>query len=236
MTHTSGDRAGSVPSRSMDFDLSDDQEALQQAAAALLDAEASMEKVRQASQRPDRLDRELWNQMAEQGWLAVERSEDAGGLGMGLIEVTILCEQLGRYLAPVPFAGTVLALGALDRCLRTTLGEGDAERIEELADLLSAGDLIGAVAWGRRPGQITAERSGSAWVLTGRPDPIIFGPVADVVVVAAEVVGELALFAVVLPTGSAPAPEAAMDLTRSLGWLDLDATPAMLFGDSAACA
>ena len=46
---------------------------------------------------------------------AVELPEASGGLGMGFVEVAVLCEQLGRHLAPVPFAGTVLALGALDR-------------------------------------------------------------------------------------------------------------------------
>jgi len=226
----------------MDFDLSDDQEALQQAAANLLDAQASMEKVRQASERPDRFDRELWARMAEQGWLAVERSEAAGGLEMGLVEVAILAEQLGRHLAPVPFAGTVLALGALERATKTPAGAQNADQLNELVDRLAAGDAIGAVAWCRRPGQVTAERSGagdgSGWALTGRPDAVIFGPVADVVIVPAIAAGETepALFAVLVPEGSAPAPESAMDLTRSLGWLELDASPALLIGDAAACA
>ena len=47
--------------------------------------------------------------MAEQGWLAVERPRSRAASGMGFVEVAVLCEQLGRHLAPVPFAGTVLA-------------------------------------------------------------------------------------------------------------------------------
>ncbi len=225
----------------MDFDLSDDQEALRQAAAALLDSRSSLARVREAAGLPERIDRSLWSQMAEQGWLAVERPERAGGLGMGFVELAVLCEQLGRHLAPVPFIGTVLALGALDRATET-LGPDEKERLDgDLVERLSSGEAVGAVAWSRRPDQVVAEHSGPAaggrgWTLTGRADPVVFGPVADVVLVpAATATGEEALFAVLLAEGSAPRVEPGMDLTRSLGWLELDATPATMLGGEESC-
>jgi alkylation response protein AidB-like acyl-CoA dehydrogenase len=246
----------------VDFDLSDDQEALVSAAAALLESRATIEQVRKVAGagagagagaetgteadaeggagNPGHIDRNLWAQMAEQGWLAVERPEASGGLGMGFVEVAVLCEQVGRHLAPVPFAGTVLALEAI----ASVSGEGSAQSAgrSELVERLSSGEAIGAVAWTRRPGQVVAERSDGAgagaengpdngWVVTGRPDPVVFGPVADVVIVPAEISGSRGsreLFLVESPPDTSRKSQPAMDLTRSLGWLELDATPASL--------
>ena len=41
--------------------------------------------------------------MSDQGWLAIELPEDEGGLGLGLVEVAVLCEELGRRLVAAPF-------------------------------------------------------------------------------------------------------------------------------------
>jgi alkylation response protein AidB-like acyl-CoA dehydrogenase len=231
----------------MDFDLSTDQEALVEAAQALLDSRASIEKVREAADRPDRIDRSLWTEMAEQGWMAIERPESAGGLGMGFVEVAVLCERLGAHLAPVPYAGTILSLAALERAVAESAGGEDA-RLRELAEALSDGTGVGSVGWVRRPGQVVASRTGagpasgdSSWVLTGRPDPVIFGPAADVVVLAATIsdrtegTTSTGLFAVTDLPEASRIPQPAMELTRSIGWLDLDGTPAIRLGDDRAC-
>ena len=116
----------------MDFDLSPDQVDLRDAAADLLDSLASPERLRvfvgPGTGSPDApvpgtvprlssgdgFDRPLWEAMATQGWLAVERPEDEGGLGLGMVEVAVLCEELGRRAAPAPFVGSILCLKALD--------------------------------------------------------------------------------------------------------------------------
>ena len=248
-----GDLYASAP---MDFDLSEDQEALVEAASALLDSRATIELVREAANRPDRIDRSLWSQMAEQGWPGIELGESSGGLGMGFVEVAVLCEQIGAHLAPVPFAGTVLALRALAEGLDANrpgpgVSEAGAEEIAGLVDRLAGGDALGAVTSTRRSGQVRARRAGDEadgddWVLDGRPDPVIFGPVADVILVAADTDGSAeaadpaagsvrALFAVTDLPESSRSAEPAMDLTRSLSWLDLDKTPAIRIGDAGAC-
>jgi alkylation response protein AidB-like acyl-CoA dehydrogenase len=230
----------------MDFDLSEDQEALVGAATALLESRAAIEQVRKVAEadayNPGHIDRNLWAQMAEQGWLAVERPESSGGLGMGFVEVAVLGEQVGRHLAPVPFAGTVLALQAIASV--SEAGSTEPAGRSQLVERLSSGEAIGAIAWTRRPDQVVAERSAGAegggaaeegaesgWVLTGRPDPVVFGPVADVVIVPAEISGSPGsreLFLVENPPETSRKSQPAMDLTRSLGWLELDATPASL--------
>jgi alkylation response protein AidB-like acyl-CoA dehydrogenase len=118
----------------VDFDLSDDQIALRDAARELLDARSSTERVRKLIASDDLYDADLWRDMAEQGWLALDVAEDAGGLDLGFVEVAVLAEEVGRHVSPAPFLSSVLARQAL-------AGTDWAER-------LSTGDAIGAIAWG----------------------------------------------------------------------------------------
>jgi alkylation response protein AidB-like acyl-CoA dehydrogenase len=173
--------------------------------------------------------------MAEQGWLAVELPEADGGLGLGLVETVVLCEQLGRHLAPVPFLGTVLTALALvwavaDATATATTSLGEVE-VGTWIEQLAAGDAVGAVAWSRRPGAVTARPdSRGQWTLSGRSDLVVYGPSADVVVVFAEDDGGPALFALAPQGADRPAPEPAMDRTRSVGWLEVADRPGHRLG------
>ncbi|HXX91092.1 MAG TPA: acyl-CoA dehydrogenase family protein, partial [Acidimicrobiales bacterium] len=82
----------------MDFDLSDDQRALQEAAASLLADRASSARVRAVVEEGSGIDRGLWAAMADQGWLGIARPEADGGLGLGLVETAVLCETLGAHV------------------------------------------------------------------------------------------------------------------------------------------
>ena len=137
----------------MDFELSDDQQALQQAARDMLDSLAGPEQVRAAANDDQGYDPTLWKAMVEQGWLGVELTEQEGGLGLGTVEAAVLAEQVGRHVAPAPFVETQLALGALQR-------GGATEWVERIVN----GDAVAAVAW-----------RGDA--------PVPYAPIADIVVV-----------------------------------------------------
>ena len=119
----------------MDFDLSDDQLALRDAARGVL---ADLAHPRQV----DGFDGGLWKAMVAQGWLGVELPEADGGLGMGTVETAVLLEELGRHVAPVPYLQSALALGALHRA-------GRSDWVERLL----VGDVIGTVA--AHPGALT---------------------------------------------------------------------------------
>jgi alkylation response protein AidB-like acyl-CoA dehydrogenase len=120
----------------MDFDLSDDELALRDGARDLLDDLASPARIRAHTERGDGFDAALWRAMADQGWLGIEVPEAHGGVGLGAVEVVLLCEELGRHAAPVPFASTVLALDVL-----AAAGE------DTWVDRLLGGDAIACVAW-----------------------------------------------------------------------------------------
>ncbi|HUD16828.1 MAG TPA: acyl-CoA dehydrogenase family protein, partial [Acidimicrobiales bacterium] len=219
----------------MDFELSVDQGALQSAALSLLDDQCPTTRVRQVADETGHLDDTLWAAMAEQGWLAVELPEADGGLGLGLVETAVLCEQLGRHVAPVPFLGTVLTALALT----WAVADEEAEATAALGEVgvgtwieqLSAGDAVGAVSWSRRPGAVTAQSDGRRrWTLSGRSDLVVYGPSADVVIVFAEADGSPALFALAPEGAERPSAEPAMDRTRSVGWLDFADRPALRLG------
>ena len=113
---------------SMDFDLSDDQVALRDGARELLDGLASPARVRAHTGTDAAYDAALWAAMAEQGWLGIEVPEDAGGVGLGTVEVAVLCEELGRHAAPAPFVPTVLAIDAFRDGRRRRVGRPPGRR------------------------------------------------------------------------------------------------------------
>ncbi len=227
----------------VDFELSSDQQELRAAAVALLDDLASPERVREfvgpglpVSEDPGLgaevqpaagFDRALWSAMAEQGWMAVERPADDGGLGLSLVEVAVLCEELGRRAAPVPYADTVTCLDALGQAtVEHPLSDQAARDVGRWAGQLASGESIGCVAWPAGRGVVTAQPDGDRWRLSGRPEPTRYAPVADVAVVVADG----SLFALGLDHSLRPRVEPAMDRTRPLGWLHLDDTPAHRIG------
>jgi alkylation response protein AidB-like acyl-CoA dehydrogenase len=211
----------------VDFELSDDQLALRDGARELLDGLASTTQVRTAMGAGGGYDAGLWKAMVDQGWTGVEVPEADGGLGLGIVELAVLLEEVGRHAAPAPFQSTVLALSALAR------SEGDSAG-DEVSRLLE-GDAIGCVAWSSRADAVRAERGpGPDWRLTGRPDPTPYAPSASVAVVVAEDGDGPGLFAVDLDAVGPPAREPAMDQTRELGWLRLDGTPARRLGGGGA--
>ncbi len=232
----------------MDFDLSPDQQALRDAAGTLLDGVAGPDALRArvgtgsvvgtlpgaaaggpAGDAPRGYDAAIWSAMAEQGWLAIELPEEDGGLGLGLVELAVLCEQIGQRLVAAPFLPSVLALGAL--CGREARADAATK---EWRESLGQGDAVGCVAFAPAPSTITVQSSGPDAVvhLHGRSAPTAFAPSADVVVV---VTGD-GVYATEQPGPSRPDPLPAMDRTRELGVLAFDGTPARRIGGTEAAA
>lgn len=98
----------------MDFELSDDQVALRDAARELLHDHASPARVRSVVDAGTGFDGELWAAMREQGWTGVATPEADGGIGLTWVEAAILAEQVGAHVAPAPIVQHLTALASLD--------------------------------------------------------------------------------------------------------------------------
>jgi alkylation response protein AidB-like acyl-CoA dehydrogenase len=137
----------------MDFGLSADQREIQRTARELLAERARPERVREHAEG-GRLDHALWRELCELGWPGIAIAEEYGGQGLGLVELSILCEELGRTLAPVPLLPCVLA-GIL-------IGQaGSPEQRERWLPGLAGGETIGALG---------TVRDGVAELVVGAPD------------------------------------------------------------------
>ena len=91
----------------MNFDFSDDLKLLKDEARKFLEDKSSPEVVRRVLEGPDGYDKALWTEMAAMGWTGASIPEELGGAGMGALGLCVLAEELGRSLAPVPFASTM---------------------------------------------------------------------------------------------------------------------------------
>jgi alkylation response protein AidB-like acyl-CoA dehydrogenase len=92
----------------MNFDFTDDQQAIKRTANELLAARFKPERMRELAEA-ERYDDDAWREMSELGWAGIFIDEDHGGQGLGIVELVILMEELGYALAPVPFLSNAAA-------------------------------------------------------------------------------------------------------------------------------
>jgi alkylation response protein AidB-like acyl-CoA dehydrogenase len=97
----------------LDLALSDEQEQLQQSVRALLEKESGPDAVREVEALG--FSPRLWEQMVGLGIAEMALPEDCGGGGAGLIDVVLVAELAGEFLAPVPLVETVVANRLLAR-------------------------------------------------------------------------------------------------------------------------
>ncbi|OBK22311.1 acyl-CoA dehydrogenase family protein [Mycobacterium asiaticum] len=179
-------------------------------------------------QRPsaEEYDAALWQRLCGELELpGLHIPAEYGGAGATLVDTAIACTELGRALAPVPFATNAFAVEAILR-----LGD-EEQRKELLADLLSGAQIAAFGAWG--PGAasgatVVAERRDGHTLLTGTCTPVLHGHVADVFVVPAVAsLGEITAFLVrVDAPGLTVERLPSFDITRPLARLRLSQVPA----------
>lgn len=99
----------------MDIGFSEEQDLLRDTARKFLDAACTTKFVRERMATPEAVTPEFWAQLAEQGWLGINFAEEDGGSGLGLVDLVVLMEEMGRAVMPGPYLATVLLGGAAIR-------------------------------------------------------------------------------------------------------------------------
>ena len=118
----------------MDFNLTEDQKELEGLAAELLAREAAPERLDAHDRSAAGYDIAAWKALAQAGLLGIALPEEAGGAGLGAVELAVVLRAIGAHVAPVPayaslaLAGVTIGKhgGPAHRALLTPLAEGEA--------------------------------------------------------------------------------------------------------------
>jgi alkylation response protein AidB-like acyl-CoA dehydrogenase len=177
----------------MEFDYSEEQKQLQQEARRFLEDRCPLSAVRAVLENPDlSFDRGLWAGMAHLGWLGTVIPEVHGGLGLGYVELCAIAEELGRAVAPVPFASTLYFFA------EALLLAGSPAQQAQWLPKIARGELIGCVATAEGPGRPSGTPATvvEAGRITGTKIPVTDGGIADVAIVLAAAAGAVGLYLV----------------------------------------
>ena len=169
----------------MNFELSEEQQLLQDSVARFVADHYSLEARRKLADSTQGYSDEHWKQFAELGWLALPFSEEDGGLGGTVIDALVVMEQFGKGLILEPyFATAILGGGVLKRLPATesraarinAVMEGQLKLALATTELQSRWDLHDVVS--------TATPDGDGFVLNGAKSVVLHGASADGIIVS----------------------------------------------------
>lgn len=208
----------------MEFTFSEEQDALRESVRSFVAKESPPAYVRSMMEDDVGTSDEVWDHMVGLGWTGLLVPDDLGGLGLGLVDLAVVLEEMGQACFPGPFLSsavfaTVAArrLGLEDRLRSLAAG---TTRGTIAVDELGHGDPVDRI-------RTRARRRGGEWQLTGLKPVVLDGASADWVLVPARTQEGLGSFLVEAPRGEAVPT---WDHTRKVARLDLEATAAERVG------
>ena len=176
----------------MQLVLTEDQELIAKTAADFVAEKSPIARVRELRDSADAtgFSRPLWQEMAELGWVGIPFPESVGGAGLGLAELAVVMEALGRSLAPEPFLSTVLLGG------QTILRGGTEDQrgawlpgVVDGSSILSLAYQEASSRYELRAVTCQARASGDGFVLSGEKTQVLDAHVADAILVSARTSG-----------------------------------------------
>lgn len=120
--------------------LSEEARAIADSAHEFAEGSGGVTRARKLRDNWPQRDTHIWKEMAELGWLGLVVPEEKGGLGLGVGDMCMLLESVGKSLVPEPLVPVMAAANVLAAC------DGDAA--QQVRDALLAGDaqVIAVVA------------------------------------------------------------------------------------------
>jgi alkylation response protein AidB-like acyl-CoA dehydrogenase len=174
----------------MNFGFSDEQDLLRATARKFFDNECPSTVVRRLMETPEGMDPALWTRVAEQGWLGLVFPEAHGGLGLGLVDLVVLMEEMGRAVVPGPYFSAVLLGGGI------LMDAGNETHEKEWLPRIATGEARVALAFmepsallGPAGVTLAAARKGAGYSLSGTKLFVQDAHTADAIVVAARTSG-----------------------------------------------
>jgi alkylation response protein AidB-like acyl-CoA dehydrogenase len=170
----------------MDIGFTEEQELLRDTARKFLDSECDTKFVRAMMATEAAVTPEFWGKLAENGWLGIIYPEEDGGSGLGLVDLVVLMEEVGRAVMPGPFPATVLLGGA------AIAEAGSPSQRQEFLPGIAAGELKATLAatepnarWDAAGITLAAKEARGGFTLSGTKLFVPDAHQADVLVVAA---------------------------------------------------
>src|SRR5437762_5176619 len=170
----------------MDIGFTEEQELLRDTARKFLDSQCPTKFVREMMATGAAVTEEFWRKLADNGWLGITYPEDAGGSGLGLVDLVVLMEEIGRAVMPGPFPATVLLGGA------AIAEAGSAAQRSEFLPGIAAGEIKATLAatepnarWDAAGITLAAREARGGFTLSGTKLFVPDAHLADVLVVAA---------------------------------------------------
>jgi len=152
----------------VNFGFSEEQELLRKTARDVLAKHAPMARAREVMEGDETHAAEVWRRLADLGWTGLAFDEAVGGAGLGMAELCIVAEELGRALTPVPFLPTLAAGFAIEAL-------SNAAQQQRWLAPICAGDAIATLAITEDRGTeeagdlaLRATPDGDGFVLAGR--------------------------------------------------------------------
>ena len=172
--------------------LTEDQELLAQTARDFVRTNSPVSRLRALRDGQEMgFSPDMWQEMAQLGWAGILIPEEYGGAGMGLADLAVVLEAVGRNLAPEPFLSTVLLGGQL------LANAGSPEQKQTWLPGIATGNKILALAYQEARSRYDLNRvstqaaaEGDAWRLSGEKIQVLDGQNADALIVSARTAGE----------------------------------------------
>lgn len=212
----------------MDFTFNEDQTAIGDLAASIFSQRSGIDRVKAVEAADERIDRDLWRELAQAGLVGIALPDEFGGGAMGFSELCVVLEQQGRCVAPVPLWETALAAAAIAQF-------GTAEQKRMFVAPAAAGEIfltVGIEEFGphdpTEPTMSAREDRTGSWTLHGTKAVVPSAHVAAGVVVSAVTAAGTGLY-LVDPADPAVHVQNNETTTRAIAAnMTFDAAPAQL--------
>ena len=170
----------------MNFGFNEEQELLRSTARKFFENECASQVVRTLMETPEGVTPALWSKLAEQGWLGLTYPEAYDGMGLGLVDLVVLMEEMGRAVVPGPYFSAVLLGGGI------ILEAGGEAQKKEWLPKIAGGQARVTLAWMEPSAELgpdgitlAALEKGGTYTLAGTKLFVHDAHTADAIVVAA---------------------------------------------------
>lgn len=173
----------------MDLRFNDEQKMIRDSARGFLEARCTRKRLDEIDADPRGHSDLLWSEMAGLGWMGLHLPERFGGSSLGLRELCIVIEELGRASLSGPYLGTAVCAHAISRF-------GSEEQKSALLPPVVAGRSVLTLArcdpqdpWAPTGTGVTAHPCDDGYLLRGASHFVPNADLADRMLVLARLAG-----------------------------------------------